>query len=1050
MVDDALLSQVALSTASSVVICDADRNMIWCNDAFHQLTGLTKEEAFGRSPGELLQGPDTDPATTERMREALRNNLPFDDEIINYHQDGEKYWIHLVINPVLNKAGEATHFIGIQHDITQRKNDHAAVEDLTERLSIATAGAKIGIWDFDLSSGSLVWDDLMHEIYGIPAEKSQGAYQDWCSSVLPEELAEAERKLQDSIANGTPFQAEFRIRRQNDGEIRWIEAQATLINDAQGNPERMLGVNTDITERRDLKERLEHMSILLERTNEAARALALGRSISKPVKPWWSTITRAIHEVDDAYEPNLEEAIKFYKEGEDRDTVVATIDQAMQDKSGWDFELRLITAKGNERWVRAIGNVECNAEGEVVRLFGAFQDIDQRKRTELALDAERQRLTQIIDATRVGTWEWNIQTGETIFNERWAGMLGRTLAELAPISIATWEALAHPDDLKLVEEAMRKHHAGETDFYDVEIRMLHKNGEWVWVHDRGRVVTWDDDGKPLMMMGTHSEITERKQAEVALREASHKAEAANRAKSQFLANMSHEIRTPINGVMGMAELLKDSTLGDQQRAWADGIIGSVEHLLTVINDILDFSKVESGHMATESIAFDIHELLYGVVESFRPRLGKSDVQCLLHIPPTLPRMWLGDPSRTRQIIVNLVGNAVKFTSEGFILVEASVTGDQQQPDAEQNLQIAVTDTGIGIPPDRIDSLFDPFEQVDNSTARRFGGSGLGLAICQRLVALFDGHIHVNSVINEGSTFTVQLPFATAEETVEPITPVLRGQHCLLIDAQSKHAVIAQEQLAALGATVSAHNVLSAGLSALSAQPVDVVLLDVFGQHVSPAQAIQHVRAQHNDVPVVLWSSSMPDNLDLLTECGYAGLLLKPCPIIEVGAIIHAVLSQSDEPAHELVTRYSVPKPTATNPNAAAMSLQDLRILVAEDNAVNQQVVRAMLDKAGAHVHVVSDGAAAIDALDHDPYDVVLMDVQMPHVDGLTATRTIRTHEASMNRSRIPIIALTANALVGDREECLAAGMDDYLSKPLRSHELFTTLQRWAKPALQTS
>ncbi|MBN1625240.1 MAG: PAS domain-containing protein, partial [Deltaproteobacteria bacterium] len=348
---------------------------------------------------------------------------------------------------------------------------------------------------------------------------------------------------------------------------------------------------------------------------------------------------------------------------------------------------------------------------------------------------QRERLENIIEGINAGTWEWNIQTGETEFNERWAEMVGYTLDELSPVNIKTWSDLVHPDDLKNTERYLERHFSGEEPFYNCEFRMRHKKGNWAWILDSGKVLEWTEDGKPLKMSGTHFDISGRKQAEQELVNANRRleeaillsnemavqAEMANTAKSEFLANMSHEIRTPLNGVIGMAGLLIESDLTEEQRRYAQAVIASGESLLTLINDILDFSKIEAGKLDLEMLDFDLRNMLDDFVETVAFRANEKGLEILCTMDPDAPVFINGDPGRLRQVLTNLVGNAIKFTHAGKVIIHVS------PGDGKGLIRFSVRDTGIGIPRDKQELLFNKFTQVDASTTRKYGGTGLGLA-----------------------------------------------------------------------------------------------------------------------------------------------------------------------------------------------------------------------------------------------------------------------------------------------------------------------------------
>ncbi|MBK7931814.1 MAG: PAS domain-containing protein [Bryobacterales bacterium] len=414
----------------------------------------------------------------------------------------------------------------------------------------------------------------------------------------------------------------------------------------------------------------------------------------------------------------------------------------------------IVRADGTVMWVSTAGVPVRDGEGRLVGYRGSDTEITELVQAEEALHVERERLAGILEASRAGTWEMDVRTGEVSFDELWAGMLGYRVEELWPLNAETWRRFAHPEDLVWVEEEVTELLAGLREYHDCVYRVRHKNGEWVWVHSRGKVVERDGEGKPVRMAGTHTLVTERKEAEAALQQGKELAEASTRAKSEFLSMMSHEIRTPMTGILGMSDLLLRAELSAEARGFAEAVHVSAESLLTVINDILDFSKVEAGKLEIVAGPFDLQETLEEVVNLLSLRAQEKGIDLAIWYPPELARAYEGDADRIRQIVMNLVCNGIKFTERGYVLIE--VSGGRSR-DGEEGVTIAVQDTGLGISQEQKKCLFSAFTQLDCSATRRYGGTGLGLAISKRLAGLMGGDIEVVSQLGEGATFVLGLP-----------------------------------------------------------------------------------------------------------------------------------------------------------------------------------------------------------------------------------------------------------------------------------------------------
>ena len=666
----------------------------------------------------------------------------------------------------------------------------------------------------------------------------------------------------------------------------------------------------------------------------------------------------------------------------------------------------------------------------------AHRTFTERVRTAVLLESSTQELARqhayldaLIASTPVAIAVLDDRRAIRSINPAFEALFGYSAAEAIGAGI---DGLIVPESLRS-ESSELEARARSGEIVRVELERRRQDGRLIQVRLSAAAVKATAEGG---LVALYEDISDRKAAEQAMRAARDLAERVARARSAFLANMSHEIRTPMNAVLGFVELVLDTELAPEQRRALELVRSSSEALLTILNDILDYSKIEAEHLELESIPFDLPKVVHGTATLLAVRAREKHLELTVDVPPDVPHLVRGDPTRLRQVLMNLIGNAIKFTEEGEVDVSADWVGHHGDRTA---VRFRVRDTGIGISEEQLSHIFDEFTQADASMTRRYGGTGLGLAIARRLVALMGGELTVTSHVGRGSEFSFTLPFPV-ETPAGAATPgravSLGGRRLLVVDDNETNRRILRDMLGAEGMAVHEAHRADAGLEALrraatARTPFDLAILDAQMPDQDGFELATAIRADAQLARtrlLILTSAGQRGDGERCRQLGIQAYLTKPIARADLIEAVGTVLAGTPSAAGggDLVTRHSI-----------AESRHTLRILLAEDNVVNQQVATAMLLKRGHQVDVVANGREAVDAVARERYDLVLMDIQMPEMDGFEATARIR---GLPEGGTLPIIALTAHALSGERERCLERGMTGYLAKPFKAHELFAVVE----------
>lgn len=1037
----ALLVTAIEQIDEAVIITDVSATIQYVNSAFTRMTGYTVAEAVGRN-ARFLKSESQEPIFYAELWKTILSGEVWRGEFLNRRKNGDAYVGKTSIAPVRDVGGVIRHFIAIKQDITERRAAEGALHSSEQNLNAIQQMVLVGNWELDEQAIEMHGSEAFLSMFEWKAGAPAMPFSTMIGAIPPADREQVRKTIKNAFETHESFDLEHRIIRR-DGSIRVVRSRAQVVAKAGTSRGRLIGSTIDITEGRMAHEKLRD-------SEEKFRSLVA----NIPDVTWSADMSGQVLFIS----PNVEQVVgfapaEFCEAGselwfkrvhpDDATRIAEAFEQLFVDAKPFDEEYRYQRKDGQWIWIQ--DRAYRTSERDGVRFAdGIFSDITDRKQAEQSILQSQRFLQSALDALSSEVAILN-QGGEILaVNAAWhrfaianggdpivCGVGSNYLDVCKKVSGTCAEAAS-------AAEGIRQMIAGGPDKFSIEYP-CHGPNENRWFVMR---VTPFADEIPHRVVIAHENITDRKREEEEMRKAKEAAEAASRAKSEFLANMSHEFRTPMNGVIGMTELLLGTELNPKQRQFAEIVQTSGKALMMVINDILDLAKIEASKLDLEILDFDLREVLENSTEMLAFAAHQKGLDLTCEIASGTPSFLRGDPGRLRQVLVNLVGNAVKFTHLGEVSI---LVGMEAQSATAATLRFVVIDTGIGFNQNRAATLFDPFVQGDGSNTRRYGGTGLGLTISRRLVEMMSGSIGVTSEEGKGSTFWFTAVLEKQLGVSVPVSDVparLRNAKVLTVDDSAANRSLVRAILSSWNCraeeSIDAKSAMEALRSAAQrADPFQLALLDLTLPDMSGEELGKRILADplfRNTALVLMTNFGRKVDACAPPASGFSAEVNKPIwerklklALLEASGTSLGVVDASTAPASAAV-------PSAEKRHA--------RILLAEDNLTNQYVAVAMLEKLGYEVDVVSSGLEAIRTLRETNYDLVLMDCEMPEMNGYEATRQIRAEHTGTRNPRVHIVAVTADVMFGDKGKCLEAGMSDYIPKPIGLESLQKVLEKW--------
>lgn len=1022
-----LLSNTPAVIYSYNILKDRTARINYVNENIKQVLGYEPEDFINNFDyfKECIH-PEDEQKVFDALSELMEKGYVSFREYRFKDKNGRYRWLHDEQNLITNEDG-SMEVIGAWWDITRRKEMEDALIINQKRLSQAQTFARAGHWEYDIKSSRLYWSPECEALFGLEEGSFGGTFEDFLNLVHPEDrdyVIQQNAPITE-VRKGVPLEYDHRIITR-EGKVLWVRETAGITWDQENNPIQVSGFVLDITDRKAVEEEIKIARKQYQSLVDNIPGITY-RCIQD--KDWTMLFMSDAVEELSGYSAkdfinNAERTYESIIHPDDRDYVSRNINSAVSNRQEWNIEYQLKHRNGDVLWVQERGRGIPDEEGNIAYLDGFILNISDRKKAEESLAEERVLLSSILEAAPIGIWLVDENQNPILVNKKFQQDTGFGTHSISMIPEEIAQCKKTDDDAIAMDSPQS--YEEKVTFKDKTKHILHTI----------KTPLYNTDSTLKGVLGIGIDITNAKKSEEELRNAKEQAEKASKAKSQFLANMSHEIRTPLNGVIGFTDLLKATPLSPAQQQYVDNANVSAHTLLGIINDILDFSKIEAGMLELEIIRTDMIQLFENSVDIIKYSAGKKNLEVLLNVDIDMPRFAMVDPVRLKQILANLLGNAVKFTKTGEVELKVRYSSLESR---KGKFSISVRDTGIGISDAQKEKLFKAFSQADSSTTRRFGGTGLGLIISDMITRRMGSKIKFDSIQGKGSTFFFDLTTDTEPGEAHSHVDISHIKTCLIIDDNTNNQMILEHMLKAWSIQCEICDNAYDAMKALENSGIfDIIICDYNMPYIDGLETIRMIRSKLSlspeKQPVILLHSSF-DDAELHKQCNALGVrfcITKPVKQEQ----LFACLATLHEPHSNQV------QASGYQDTEAVIEKSSLTLLVVEDVPMNMLLIKTLLSNILPEANIIEaeNGIIALRKYRETNPDIILMDIQMPEMDGIDATRSIREMEEDSGE-HIPIIALTAGALKKEMDRCLEAGMDDFLTKPISPDKLKTILEK---------